>query len=216
MSGAETPVGDGTAGLAQRSSTPDLGGYLEGSVAAISALSRDVETIERMARGILRCQLSGGKILVGGNGGSCADAEHFVGELTCTFKSRSRRAFSAVSLTAGASAITAWANDFGFESYFARQVDALGAEGDILFLISTGGGDAESGASMNLVHAAQQALDRGMEVYALAGKTGGELSKMSQEFIKVASFTTSHIQEAHITIIHAICLILDDLVEDHE
>lgn len=69
---------------------------------------------------------------------------------------------------------------------------------------------------MNLVYAAQKALDRGMEVYTLAGKTGGELSEMSQEFIKVASFTTSHIQEAHITIIHAICLILDDLVVEKE
>ena len=193
-----------------------MSGYFQRSAAAITALAEDLPTIERMARGILQCQLDGGKILVGGNGGSSADAEHFVGELTCTFKLRSRRAFSAVSLTSGASAITAWANDFGFESYFERQVDALGTEGDILFLVSTGGGDPESGASMNLVHAAEKAMSRGMMVYTLAGKTGGELSRMSREFIKVASFETSHIQEAHIAAIHAICLILDGLVEESE
>jgi len=185
--------------------------YFGRSAAAIAALAEDAHIVWRMAEGIYQAQLANKKILVGGNGGSCADAEHFVGELTCTYKARSRRAFSAVSLTANASAITAWSNDFGFESYFVRQVEALGQPGDILFLITTGGGDRSNGASMNLVQAAEKAMEIGLKVYAIAGKTGGELSRMAHEFIKVKSFTTSHIQEGHIAILHAICECLDEL-----
>lgn len=185
--------------------------YFLNSSSVIRSISEDFPVIKRMAQGIYQSQLAGGKLLIGGNGGSCSDAEHFSGEMTCTFKERKRRAFSAVSLTNNASAITAWANDFGFDSYFSRQIEAHGRPGDILFLISTGGGDRSNNASMNLVSAADLALQKGMKLYSLVGKTGGELSRISHEFIKVRSFETSHIQEAHIAIIHAICLILDEL-----
>lgn len=188
--------------------------YLKQSSKVIASLEKHWPTIERMAKGIYDCQSTGGKLLIAGNGGSCADAEHFAGELTCTFKDRSRRGFAAISLANNASAITAWANDFDFSSFFSRQVQSLGRPGDILFLISTGGGDPESGASMNLVAAAEVALDRGMKVYSLVGKTGGELSRISHECVKVDSFETSHIQEAHIVVIHAICLLLDELASD--
>ena len=188
-----------------------LSDYFQKSSEAISAITENLDVIKRMAIGIYESQLSGSKLLIGGNGGSCSDAEHFAGEMTCTFKNRDRRPFSAVSLTNNASAITAWSNDFGFETYFTRQVEALGCSGDILFLITTGGGDRSSSSSMNLVYAAEKALSVGMKLYTITGKTGGELSKMSHEFIKVASFTTSHIQEVHIAIIHAICLAIDEL-----
>ena len=164
-----------------------------------------------MALGIYKSQLAGGKLLIGGNGGSSADAQHFAGEMVCTYKDPNRRAFSAISLTTNASAITAWANDFGFDSYFSRQVEAHGKPGDILFLISTGGGDREKGYSMNLVQAADVALEMGLKLYSLVGKTGGELSKISHEYIVVQSNATSHIQEAHITIIHSICESIDEL-----
>ncbi len=185
--------------------------YFQQSSATISGVADALETNKQMAFGIYQSQKLGGKLLIGGNGGSCADAEHFAGEMTCTYKDRDRRGFAAASLTNNASAITAWANDFGFESYFTRQVEALGKSGDVLFLITTGGGDREHGASMNLVMAAELALKKDMKLYAIAGKTGGELSKMSHQFIKVASFATSHIQEAHIAIIHGICQALDVL-----
>ncbi len=185
--------------------------YFEKSSTAISAITDNLDVIKRMAVGIFESQLIGGKLLIAGNGGSCADAEHFAGEMTCTYKNPERRAFSAISLANNASAITAWTNDFGFDSYFTRQVEALGQPGDILFLITTGGGDPEKGFSMNLVKAGEKAKAIGMKLYAIAGKTGGELSKISHEFIKVSSFTTSHIQETHIAIIHAICLALDEL-----
>lgn len=184
-------------------------GYIDQSSETIKAIKNNKDTIMKMIIGIFECQISGGKILIGGNGGSCADAEHFAGEMTCTFKDPNRSAFNAISLTNNASAITAWANDFGFESYFERQVVALGKPNDILFLLSTGGGDREKGYSMNLVAAADKALVLGLKVYSLVGKKGGELMKISNECIKVPSFETSHIQEAHITIIHAICEGLD-------
>jgi D-sedoheptulose 7-phosphate isomerase len=185
--------------------------YFNKSSEAIQCLAENLDVIKRMAEGIYKSQLNGGKLLIGGNGGSCADAEHFAGEMTCTFKDRGRRAFSAISLTNSASALTAWTNDFGFDTFFIRQVEALGRSGDILFLITTGGGERASGASMNLVTAAEKAKNLGLKVYAIAGKTGGELSRISDEFVKVNSFVTSHIQEAHIAIIHAICLGLDAL-----
>jgi D-sedoheptulose 7-phosphate isomerase len=184
--------------------------FLESS-ATIKSINDNISSISNMALGIYKSQLAGGKLLIGGNGGSSADAQHFAGEMTCTYKDPNRRAFSAISLTTNASAITAWANDFGFDSYFSRQVKAHGKPGDILFLISTGGGDREKGYSMNLVHAADVALALGLKLYSLVGKTGGELSKISHEYIVVQSNATSHIQEAHITIIHSICESLDEL-----
>ena len=148
--------------------------YFEESATVIKALKDSIDTMKRMSIGIYESQLAGGKMLIAGNGGSCADAEHFAGEMVCTFKDRNRRAFSAISLTNNSSAITAWTNDFGFDTYFTRQVEALGQAGDILFLITTGGGDRANGASMNLVDAAEKAIDMGLKVYAIAGKTGGE------------------------------------------
>jgi len=188
-----------------------LSSYFEDSSNAIKAIYKNLDVIKRMAIGIYEGQLAGGKLLIGGNGGSSADAQHFAGEMTCTYKDPNRRAFSALSLTTNASAITAWANDFGFDSYFKRQVEAHGKNGDILFLISTGGGDRKNGYSMNLVEAADKALDMGLTLYSIVGKSGGELSKISHEYIKVESFMTSHIQEAHISIIHSICEALDIL-----
>ena len=177
----------------------------------MNQLTEELPVVKKMATGIYESQLKNGTLLIGGNGGSAADAEHFAGEMTCTFKDRNRRPFNAISLTSSASAITAWVNDFDFNTYFARQVEALGRSGDILFLISTGGGDRVSNASMNLVNAADVALRKDIRLYSLVGKTGGELSKISHEFIKVPSFETSIIQEAHIALIHAICLALDSL-----
>ena len=189
--------------------------FLESS-ATIKSINDNISSISNMALGIYKSQLAGGKLLIGGNGGSSADAQHFAGEMTCTYKDPNRRAFSAISLTTNASAITAWANDFGFDSYFSRQVKAHGKPGDILFLISTGGGDREKGYSMNLVHAADVALALGLKLYSLVGKTGGELSKISHEYIVVQSGATSHIQEAHITIIHSICESLDELTRNEK
>ena len=185
--------------------------YFQESSEVISSLSSELDVVEEMANAIHESNKEGGKVLIAGNGGSCADAEHFAGELLCTFKLRDRSPIGAVHLANNSSAITAWTNDFEFNSYFARQVEALGNEGDILFLITTGGGNRENGASMNLVHAAEKARKMGLKIITIAGKGGGILKDFSDISITVKSNVTSNIQEGHIAIIHSICICLDTL-----
>ena len=137
------------------------------SSSVIKALIKHENKIKIIVQDILGANQKGNKILVAGNGGSCADAEHFAGELLCTFKARDRRPIGAVHLANNSSAITAWTNDFEFNTYFTRQVEALGNKGDILFLITTGGGNRENGASMNLVYAAEKARQMGLKIFTI-------------------------------------------------
>lgn len=185
--------------------------YFNESSRVIDSLNKDQAIIELMARKIFELKKTDNKIMIGGNGGSCADAEHFAGELVCTFKDPKRRGVSGISLTNNSSAITAWSNDFGFNTFFARQVESLGNTGDILFLISTGGGNKENGASMNLVLAAEKAKEMGIQIFSISGKGGGILKDFSDLSVVVDSDVTSNIQEAHIVIIHMICLYIDYL-----
>ena len=105
--------------------------------------------------------------------------------------------------------MTAWSNDFEFLTFFKRQVQAHGLKDDILFLITTGGGEEKSGASMSLVEAAKEAKKKDMLVISLVGKTGGILHNISDISILVESNVTSLIQEAHMSILHCICELLD-------
>ncbi len=184
--------------------------YFELSSKNISNLANHEGIILKVCEEILKCKKEKNKILVAGNGGSCSDAEHFVGELQCTYKANNRAPISAISLASLPAAITAWSNDFGFLSYFKRQVQAHGNKGDILFLISTGGGNEENGASMSLVEAAKEAKKRDMKVISLIGKSGGILKNISDIVILVENNVTSFIQEAHISILHCICEVIDD------
>ena len=118
--------------------------YFNKTSKAISALHLHKQNIIFIIREIEECYKNKNKILVAGNGGSCSDAEHFAGELICTFNDRNRKGISAMPLTSHSSAITAWANDFNFESYFERQIISNGQTNDILFLLSTGGGNLEN------------------------------------------------------------------------
>jgi D-sedoheptulose 7-phosphate isomerase len=185
--------------------------YFQESSKVIASLSSEIEFVKEMANAIHESNNKGGKVLIAGNGGSCADAEHFAGELLCTFKERARNPIGAVHLANNSSAITAWTNDFEFNSYFTRQVEALGNKGDILFLITTGGGNRDNGASMNLVYAAEKAKKMGLKIFTIAGKSGGILKDFSDVSITVKSYETSNIQEGHIAIIHSICVCLDNI-----
>ena len=185
--------------------------YFESSAKVISSLKTEISNVTLMASEIYQNNLNGGKVLIAGNGGSSADAEHFAGELLCTFKERNRRSLAAISLSNNPAAITAWANDFEFESFFSRQVNALGRKNDILFLISTGGGNRDNGASMNLVYAAEEAKNKGMKIFTISGKGGGILKNMSDICIVIDSNETSTIQEAHITLLHSVCFCIEDL-----
>ena len=187
-----------------------ISNYFDDSSKVISSLSDDIDKINTICDHIKECFSRNNKILIGGNGGSAADAQHFAGELTCTYKNPNRRAFNALNLANNSSAITALMNDFNHLDFFSRQVEAYGVEGDILFLISTGGGDIDKKLSINLINAANTAIHKKLKVVSLIGKTGGELEKISDSFVKVKSNITSHIQEAHISIIHYICESLED------
>lgn len=191
----------------------DISDYLKKSSKIILSLSKFEKEIKNICEAILKVKKNNNKILIAGNGGSCADAEHFAGELQCTYKKKNRKPISAISLGTMPAAMSAWSNDFGYLTFFKRQVEAHGNKGDLLFLMTTGGGSKNEGPathSMNLVEAANIAKERGLKVIALNGKSGGELKSLSDISIVVESEATSHIQECHITILHIICEILDE------
>ncbi len=179
---------------------------------SLSHLEKDESKVNDIAKYIKFCNKKNLKVLVAGNGGSCADAEHFVGELVCTFSKKNRKPISAINLAAGNSALTAWANDFGFESFFERLTMAHGKKGDCIIFISTGGGNIKNKASINLISAAKIAKKKGMKIFSLVGKDGGFLYKNSDISIKIKSHTTSIIQECHMTVLHYICYKLEELI----
>ena len=187
----------------------DIEKYFETSSDVIKQLKKHKDNVQLIAKKIIECSKNKNKILVAGNGGSCADADHFTGELQCTYKKSNRSAISAINIGGMPASITAWANDFGFETYFERQVKAHGNKDDILFLISTGGGEIENGSSTCLIKAAEEGKKRGMYLISLVGKTGGFLKNSSDICIHVKNDTTAFIQEAHMSILHCICEILE-------
>lgn len=163
---------------------------------------RNIENIHSAAEILSAAVSSGGKIISCGNGGSMCDAMHFAEELTGRFK-HDRPALPAVSIS-DPSHISCVANDYGFDYIFSRYIEGIGRRGDVLLVIST------SGNSANVIKAAEAALDMGMQVVALTGKTGGLLAKLATVEIRVAGGQYSdRIQEVHIKIIH----ILVDLIE---
>jgi D-inositol-3-phosphate glycosyltransferase len=152
---------------------------------------------------ITACFAQGGKVLVCGNGGSAADAQHLVAEFVGRFKARGRRGLPAVALTADSAVMTAWANDVGYEDVFARQVEALGRRGDVLIGIST------SGRSGNVVRAFEAAEQAGLRRVALVGGDGGEVRPLADIALTVPSSDTQHIQEVHSVLIHLVCELVE-------
>jgi len=163
------------------------------------------ERILRIAETVFDAVKSGGKVMICGNGGSAADAQHFAAELVNRFE-MNRRGLAAVALTHDASVITSIANDFSFDQIFSRQVEALGRPGDLLLAIST------SGASPNVIAAVDRAGEIGMSVIALTGKNGGELGQNGNisVHLNINHISTPRIQEMHITCLHILCTLVDD------
>jgi phosphoheptose isomerase len=151
----------------------------------------------------VRTALEGGsKLLIFGNGGSAADAQHAAAELVGRF-ARERRGLAAVALTSDSSILTSVANDYGYDRVFARQIEALGRPGDVALGIST------SGASANVVAALEAARRGGLKTVALTGRDGGAVGRQGDIHINVPSQSTARVQEVHRTLLHVIC----DLVE---
>jgi D-sedoheptulose 7-phosphate isomerase len=171
--------------------------------ALIDLLERDMAPlIAEMGSLISTALTNGNKLLVMGNGGSAADSQHFVAEIVGRFKME-RKALPAVALSTDTSILTAIGNDYGFESIFSRQVEALGMPGDIVVGLST------SGNSPNVLKALRIARERGCRTIGLLGKDGGSIKDVCDLALVVPSTDTPRIQEGHITVIHIVC----DLVE---
>ena len=188
----------------------NLTNYLNNLSDTLKTLINEEKKIIKISDEIIKCNKKGNKILLAGNGGSCSDVEHFGGELICTFSKRNRKPVSTQLLTGPSSSLTAWGNDFDFETYFERQVEANGNKGDILMVLSTGGGNIKKNISTNLIYAAKIAKKKKLKVISLVGKSGGYLYKNSDISIKIKSNITSVIQEAHMTILHSICYYLEE------
>ena len=147
---------------------------------------------------------AGGKLLICGNGGSAADAQHLATEFVSTLTiDNPRPSIPAIALTTDSSLLTAIANDFGVEGVFARQVESLGRAGDVLIAIST------SGNSANVVRAAEQAGSQDVRVVALTGASGGALAPLADAAIRVPSTVTAHIQECHLAVEQLLALMVE-------
>ncbi|MFZ0391045.1 MAG: SIS domain-containing protein, partial [Calditrichia bacterium] len=147
---------------------------------------------------------SGGKILLCGNGGSAADAQHMAAELVIRLTAENDRpAIAALALTVDTSILTAGANDYGFRHVFSRQIEALGERGDTLIAIST------SGNSPNIIEAVNMAHEKGLYVIGFLGKDGGKLNKLVDLPLTVPSASTARIQESHSMVMHIVCSFLE-------
>lgn len=171
------------------------------------AARESADEIAEIAEDVVRTLAAGGKLIFCGNGGSAADAQHLAAEYVVRFR-RERQPLPALALTTDTSLLTAAANDFGFDEVFARQVLALGAEGDILFLHST------SGESDNLIAAARAARDVGVRTVAFLARGGGRLRHEVDRAIVIPTDDTAHAQEIHLAIGHLICAIVEERIAD--
>jgi D-sedoheptulose 7-phosphate isomerase len=159
-------------------------------------------TLERIADLTAQAMLGGRKLMVAGNGGSAADSQHLVAE----FVSRltvDRPAMRAVALTTDSSILTAIGNDYGYDLVFARQIEALGQDGDVFIGITT------SGNSPNIVKALEQTKPAGITTLALTGNGGGKVAQLADYSIVVPSAVTAHIQESHLVIEHVFCMLVE-------
>lgn len=168
-------------------------------LAADEALAAQVEDAVAACVAALR---NGGKMLFCGNGGSAADAQHWAGELVSRFY-YDRPGLAAIALTTDTSILTAIGNDYGYDYTFARQVEALGREGDVLVAIST------SGNSPNILRAADAARARGMQVIGFTGRAGGKLAPLADLCFRMPSDETPRIQEGHEFVGHLLCALIE-------
>jgi D-sedoheptulose 7-phosphate isomerase len=164
--------------------------------------------IAEAAQAMVNCLMSDGKILVCGNGGSAADAQHFAAELINRFEIE-RPGLACIALTTDSSVLTSIANDYDYNQIFSKQVRALGMDGDILIAIST------SGNSPSILDAVQAAHERNMPVVALTGREGGKMTELLTDgdfHICVPAKSTARIQEVHLLALHCMCDAIDHLI----
>jgi len=182
-----------------------IAGELRKTASVIGALVADAElarTIETVARLCVKALRDGNKLLLAGNGGSAADAQHLAAELVSRFYF-DRPGLAAVALTTDTSALTAIGNDYGFERLFSRQVDALGRKGDVFIGLST------SGNSPNILKALDEARLKGLVTVGLTGQGGGRMAALCDHCLRMPSSETPRIQEGHIVVGHTVCALIE-------
>ncbi|MDR1841349.1 MAG: D-sedoheptulose 7-phosphate isomerase [Holophagales bacterium] len=180
-----------------------LRGVQESTKLKQAFFAKEVSHIVALGDDMARRLAGGAKVLICGNGGSAADAQHFAAEMCGRFVTE-RRALAGIALTTDTSALTAIGNDYGFDRVFARQVEALGRPGDLLIGIST------SGNSENVVQAVKSAQALEIRTLGLLGRDGGRLNALMDDCLIVPDDVTARIQEVHIMVIHFWCEILDE------
>lgn len=183
-----------------------IAGNLKNSIAAKEKLfETQSDEIIRLAELIAEIIKNGNKLLIFGNGGSAADAQHMAAEFVNRFMI-DRPPLAAIALTTDTSNLTSIGNDFSFEDIFDKQVLALGKKGDLALGIST------SGNSPNVIKAIKTAAEKGLHTAVLTGGSGGRLAGMAQTVLNVPSEITPHIQEAHLWVEHLLCWMVDDIL----
>ncbi|GAB4028639.1 MAG: D-sedoheptulose 7-phosphate isomerase [Elusimicrobiota bacterium] len=179
----------------------DIEKVIEAHNSAVEKFSRSLSSIEKASLLLISCLKNGNKILLCGNGGSAADCQHFAAELTGRFQ-KERKGLAAIALTVDTSALTAISNDYTFAEVFARQVEALGKQGDVLVSFST------SGNSENIIRAMAKASSLGMKNLAITGR-GGKMASMADICISVDETITARIQEVHSLAVHILCEMIE-------
>lgn len=170
--------------------------------------SDQINTIDECAEMIYQCVINKNKLLICGNGGSAADAQHIAAEFVGRYETE-RKALASIALTTDTSALTALANDYSFERIFSRQVEALAREGDVLLAIST------SGNSPNVIQAVMTARNLGCKIIGMTGQNGTKLASLSDACLMINAERTARIQEAHITVAHIWCEIVDNKLKSN-
>ncbi|MGW0085006.1 D-sedoheptulose-7-phosphate isomerase [Streptomyces sp. NPDC003393] len=182
--------------------TPAVAGHCDELLTALGRFRRCAHITERWGERLAAVLGGGGRLLAAGNGGSAAQAQHLTAELVGRYRD-DRPPFSAIALHADTSSTTAIANDYGVDEVFARQVRAHGRPGDVLMLLST------SGASANLLSAADAGRAAGLRVWALTGPAPNPLSAGSDEALCAAGASTATVQELHLVAVHMVCAAFD-------
>jgi D-sedoheptulose 7-phosphate isomerase len=185
--------------------TMDIARELADSQRVIAAMAADSDlaaTLESAAGACVQSLRNGGKILLAGNGGSAADAQHIAGEIVGRF-AFDRRALPAIALTTNPSILTAVGNDYGFEHVFARQIQAHGGAGDVFIGYST------SGTSANILRAFEAARGLGLICIGMTGNRGGPMAKLCDHLLAVPSSETPRIQEGHAVLGHLLCALVE-------
>lgn len=181
--------------------------HLDRTRQALDALEAHLPTLERWAERLADRLTSGHRLLVAGNGGSAAEAQHLTAELVGRYRDE-RQPLSAIALHAETSTVTAVANDYGVEEIFARQVRAHGRPGDVLLCLST------SGRSPDLLAAADAADELDVKTWALTGPGPNPLTSRSDDDVAIDGPTTAAVQEAHLVSVHLLCEIIDSRLVD--